>query len=190
MHPKRIFFLMLLTLLQGCCLFVHDRAYPKINYEGDGNFVNYGRCSAIGRFNLKLGIIDLAHNHTTNYKIKGLPETKFAFIIIIDYPLPDPKYFLLGIPEPKKPKWSEAVINLTMLNRNGVEVFKKEASLNDWIWSGAIHGKTSELWSPETRFIPDPAQEYLLKLEVKNASSESPSAELVATGGGWKMQPY
>lgn len=177
-------------LLPGCCLFAHDKSYPKITYEGDGSFIDYGRCSAIGRFNLDLGSVDLSHNYSKIYRIKGLPETKLSLIIFLDSPHPDPLYVIRKDLELHFPVWAEGVATLRLSDTRGLIIFEKKAAIKDWIWSGPIHGKTSELWSPETHFVPASEQEYFLSIEIQNAHSGSPAAKLVATGGGWKMQPY
>ena len=156
-----------------------DRKYPDLNYTGDGNFTDYGRKAGIFRFVLDLGDIDLTEASVSKFELKGLPEVEFVCYLRVDHPLPT-----LG-----KPKGFEAgnsVVEMSLEDENGMQVFLEKAPLKNWIWSGSVGAAQSDLYTYKTVFTAKKGNHYRLSLKIREGNSDAPQAQLLLMGGGWK----
>ena len=179
------------TLLCGCqkikqfipndevARFGTDRKYPGLNYTGDGNFTDYGRKAGILRFVLDLGEVDLKKNATQIHKLKGLPEVEFVCYLRVDHPLPT-------FPPPKNVEAGDLVVEMTLEDENGEEVFSEKAPLKNWVWSGSVGASKSDIYTRKTIFTPETGKSYRLSLKIAEGNPNAPQSRLLLMGGGWK----
>ena len=156
-----------------------DRKFPDLNYTGDGNFTDYGRKAGIFRFVLDLGEVDLKKDATQVHRLKGLPEVEFVCYLRVDHPLPT-----LG--KPKDLEAENLVIEMSLEDENGTEVFSEKAPLKNWIWSGSVGAPQSDLYTHKTVFTPEKDKSYRLSLKIRKGNPDAPQAQLLLMGGGWK----
>jgi len=156
-----------------------DRKYPDLNYSGDGNFTDYGRKAGILRFVLDLGAVDLKEAATQVHQLKGLPEVEFVCYLRVDHPLPT-----LG--KPKDLEAENLVIEMSLEDENGTEVFSEKAPLKNWIWSGSVGAPQSDLYTHKTIFTAEKDKSYRLSLKIRKGNPDAPQAQLLLMGGGWK----
>ena len=102
-----------------------DRKYADLNYTGDGNFTDYGRKAGILRFVLDLGSVDLSEASVSKLQLKGLPEVGFVCYLRVDHPLPT-----LG--KPKDFEAGDLVVEMSLEDENGTQVFSEKAPLKNW----------------------------------------------------------
>ena len=117
-----------------------DRKYTDLNYTGDGNFTDYGRKAGILRFVLDLGSVDLSEARVSKFELKGLPEVEFVCYLRVDHPLPT-----LG--KPKNFEAGDLVVELSLEDKNGTQVFSEKAPLKSWTWSGSVGASRSDLYT-------------------------------------------
>lgn len=162
-------------------MFGEDRAFPGLNYTGDGKFVDHGRKSGIFRFVLDLGQVNLKEELNEIYELKGLPEVEFVCYLRVDQPL--------GI----SGKWDgefkagHHVVEMILSDEDGIEVFSESAPLSRWTWSGSVGALQSDLYTTRTMFTPEQAKSYKLSLRVPKKETEAPVGRLLLMGGGWKV---
>ena len=182
----RLIFFGCLALFTSSCdrskaRFGKDREFPRLNYTGDGEFVDHGRKSGIFRFVLDLGQVNLKEEFTKIYELKGLPEVEFVCYLRVDQPL--------GI----SGKWDgefkagHHVVEMILSDEDGIEVFSESAPLSRWTWSGSVGALQSDLYTTKTMFTPKQAKSYKLSLRVPKKETEAPVGRLLLMGGGWKF---
>lgn len=159
-----------------------SRDYPNLNYTGDGKFQDYGKSSGVNRFALDLGELNLNIDSVNSYDLIGLPDCSMKCYLRVDYPLA-----LQGRPE-QQPDWLETVVFMKVLDAAGEEVFSEKLSLNKWRWSGRVEAQTSDLYAPNTWFIPSVGKSYKLIIEVHPVQAVVPRCQIILMGGGWKME--
>ena len=157
-----------------------DRKYPDLNYTGDGNFKDYGRKAGILRFVLDLGEVDLKKDATQVHQLKGLPEVEFVCYLRVDHPLPT-----LG--KPKNFGAGDLVVEMTLEDENGEEVFSEKAPLKNWVWSGSVGAPQSDLYTRKTIFTPEKGKSYRISLKISEGNLQAPKAKFLLMGGGWKV---
>ena len=175
-------------LLCGCQIipndevrrFGTDRKFPDLNYTGDGKFTDYGRKAGILRFVLDLGEVDLKKDATQVHQLKGLPEVEFVCYLRVDHPLPT-----LG--RPKNFKAGDLVVEMALEDQDGKVVFRNEAPLNRWVWSGSVGAAKSDLYTRKTIFTPEKGKSYRISIKVSEGTPEAPKAQFLLMGGGWKV---
>ena len=182
--------LVLSTLLCGCikqfipnddvARFGTDRKFPDLNYNGDGNFTDYGRKAGILRFVLDLGAVDLKKENLRKFELKGLPEVEFVCYLRVDHPLP-----VLG--RPKDFKAGDLVVEMALEDQGGKVVFRNAVPLNRWIWSGSVGAAKSDLYTRKTIFTPKKGKSYRISIKVSEGTPEAPKAQFLLMGGGWKV---
>ena len=156
-----------------------DRKYPNLNYTGDGIFTDYGRKAGILRFVLDLGEVDLTEASVNKFELKGLPEVEFVCYLRVDHPLPT-----LG--KPKDFEAGNLVVGMSLEDENGTQVFSEKAPLKSWTWSGSVGAPRSDLYTHKTIFTPEKGKSYRLSLKIREVKPDSPQAQLLLMGGGWK----
>ena len=156
-----------------------DRKYPDLNYTGDGNFTDYGRKAGILRFVLDLGDIDLTESSVSKFELNGLPEVEFVCYLRVDHPLPT-----LG--KPKNFGAADSVVEMSLEDENGTQVFSEKAPLKSWTWSGSVGAPRSDLYTHKTIFTPEKDKSYRLSLKIREGKPDAPQAQLLLMGGGWK----
>ena len=183
--PIIVSFLLPLLLGMGCfsndntARFGKDRNFPDLDYNGDGTFADHGRKAAFHRFTLDLGEVDLKEASTRISELKGLPAVKFVFYLRVDYPLPLPG-------KPTEFKAGELVLEMTLRDQNGKEVFTEKAPLSRWKWSGSVGASKSDLYTPKTIFTPEKGKSYKITLKLGKGNLEAPNSRFLLMGGGWK----
>ena len=182
----RLIFFGCLALFTSSCdrskaRFGKDREFPRLNYTGDGEFVDHGRKSGIFRFVLDLGQVNLKEEFTKIYELKGLPEVEFVCYLRVDQPL--------GI----SGKWDgefkagHHVVEMILTDEDCIEVFSESAPLSQWTWSGSVGELQTDLYTIRTMFTPKQAKSYKLSLRVPKKEAEAPAGRLLLMGGGWKV---
>ena len=156
-----------------------DRRYMDLNYTGDGNFTDYGRKAGILRFVLDLGSVDLSEARVSKFELKGLPEVEFVCYLRVDHPLPT-----LG--KPKNFEAGDLVVEMSLEDENGTQVFSVKAPLNRWVWSGSVGASKSDLYTQNSIFTPKKGKVYYIKLKNNEGNLKAPRAEILIMGGGWK----
>ena len=156
-----------------------DRKYADLNYTGDGNFTDYGRKAGILRFVLDLGSVDLSEASVSKLQLKGLPEVGFVCYLRVDHPLPT-----LG--KPKDFEAGDLVVEMSLEDENGTQVFSEKAPLKNWTWSGSVGASKSDLYTLKTIFTPRKGKVYYMKLKNNDGNLKAPGAEILIMGGGWK----
>ena len=159
--------------------FGKDRKYPDLNYTGDGNFTDYGRKSGIFRFVLDLGDVDLTESSVSKFELKGLPEVEFVCYLRVDHPLPT-----LG--KPKNFGAADSVVEISLEDEKGTQVFSEKAPLKSWTWSGSVGAPQSDLYTHKTIFTPETGKTYFITLKKNKGNLKAPKAEFLLMGGGWK----
>ena len=157
-----------------------DRKYPGLNYTGDGNFTDYGRKAGIFRFVLDLESIDLKEASVKQFELKGLPEVEFVCYLRVDHPLPT-------IGSPKNFEAGDLVVEMALEDQGGKVVFRNEAPLNRWVWSGSVGAAKSDLYTRKTIFTPEKKKSYRISIKVSEGTPEAPKAQFLLMGGGWKV---
>ncbi|MDA0722869.1 MAG: hypothetical protein O3A82_02810 [Verrucomicrobia bacterium] len=156
-----------------------DRKFPDLNYTGDGNFTDYGRKSGIQRFVLDLGEVDLKEASVRKYELKGLPDVNYVCYLRVDHPLP-----ITG--RPKDFKAGDMIVETSLEDQNGTEVFSEKAPLKNWKWSGSVGSLKSDLYTRKTMFTPEKGQNYSISLKISEGNLQAPKVQLLLMGGGWK----
>ena len=156
-----------------------DRKYADLNYTGDGNFTDYGRKTGILRFVLDLGSVDLSEARVSKFELKGLPEVEFVCYLRVDHPLPT-----LG--KPKDFEAGDLVVEMSLEDENGTQVFSEKAPLKSWTWSGSVGASRSDLYTQKTIFTPKKGKVYYIKLKNNQGNLKAPKAKILLMGGGWK----
>ena len=156
-----------------------DRKYPDLNYTGDGNFTDYGRKAGILRFVLDLGDVDLTEASVSKFELKGLPEVEFVCYLRVDHPLP-------ALGKPKNFGAADSVVEMSLEDENGTQVFSEKAPLKKWVWSGSVGAPQSDLYTHKTIFTPETGKTYFITLKKNKGNLKAPKAEFLLMGGGWK----
>ena len=156
-----------------------DRKFPDLNYTGDGNFTDYGRKAAIMRFLLDLGEVDLKEASVQTHELKGLPAVKFVCYLRVDHPLP-----LSG--KPNDFKAGDLVVEMSLEDQDGTEVFSEKTPLKSWTWSGSVGAPKSDLYTLKTMFTPEKSKSYKITLKRGKGNLEAPTGKFLLMGGGWK----
>ena len=196
-RSKKIFLLSAITalffLIYGCQIasikqfipndnvarFGTDRKYPDLSYTGDGNFTDHGRKAGISRFALDLGSVDLTEGSVSMFELKGLPEVRFICYLRLDHPLPTSG-------KPKDFNGSDLLVELSLEDEKGTQVFLEKAQLISWVWSGVVGAPQSDLYTLKTTFTPKKGKVYYLKLKNNEGNLNAPKAKILLMGGGWK----
>ena len=182
---RELFFWGSLVLFVSSCdpskvRFGKDRAFPGLNYTGDGEFTDHGRKSGIFRFALDLGQVNLKEAVDELHELKGLPEVKFVCYLRVDHPLPH-----LGGADGEF-KAGDLVVEMTLSDEDNNEVFSESAPLSRWTWSGSVGALRSDLYTARTMFTPEEGKSYKISLKVPKGHPEAPTGRLLLMGGGWK----
>ena len=156
-----------------------DRKFPDLSYTGDGNFTDHGRKAGISRFALDLGSVDLTEGSVSMFELKGLPEVRFICYLRLDHPLPTSG-------KPKDFNGSDLLVELSLEDEKGTQVFLEKAPLKNWVWSGSVGAPQSDLYTHKTIFTPEKGKSYRLSLKIRKGSPDAPQAQLLLMGGGWK----
>jgi hypothetical protein len=156
-----------------------DRKFPDLNYTGDGNFTDYGRKAAIMRFLLDLGEVDLKEASVQTHELKGLPAVKFVCYLRVDHPL-----LLSG--KPNDFKAGDLVVEMSLEDQDGTEVFSEKTPLKSWTWSGSVGAPKSDLYTLKTMFTPEKSKSYKITLKLGKGNLEAPTGKFLLMGGGWK----
>ena len=160
--------------------FGKDRAFPGLNYTGDGEFTDHGRKSGIFRFVLDLGQVDLKEAFTELHELKGLPQVEFVCYLRVDHPLA-----VTGRAKGEF-KAGDLVVEMTLSDEDDNEVFTEKAPLNRWTWSGSVGALRSDLYTAKTIFTPKEGKSYKISLKVPKGNPQAPMGRLLLMGGGWK----
>jgi hypothetical protein len=182
---NHLFLVSCLTFLPTACdhtvvRFGKDRAYPGLNYTGDGQFTDHGRKAGILRFVLDLGQVDLKEALNQVHDLKGLPEVKFVCYLRVDHPLA-----VTGGAEGEF-KASDLVVEMTLSDEEGNEIFAESAPLSRWTWSGSVGALQSDLYTSNTMFTAKEGKSYKISLKLPKGNPEAPTGRLLLMGGGWK----
>jgi len=188
-----------ISIFSGCAMHLSDKEYPPITYTGDGDFIDHGRKCSHTRFVLKLGEIDLTKVNSRQYKIEGLPETRFSTGLVIRTPYGSLVYDL-----GEKPirKCSDAKVEMTLKDVEGTLLFKISDLLQDYVWTNGspenntcfVYGSSSHNVKynndkmRNTFFKADPSKTYYLNINVLVPSKDRTEAAVYASGGGWKVE--
>jgi hypothetical protein len=156
-----------------------DRKFSDLNYTGDGNFTDYGRKAAIMRFLLDLGEVDLKEASVQTHELKGLPAVKFVCYLRVDHPL-----LLSG--KPNDFKAGDLVVEMSLEDQDGTEVFSEKTPLKSWTWSGSVGAPKSDLYTLKTMFTPEKSKSYKITLKLGKGNLEAPTGKFLLMGGGWK----
>jgi hypothetical protein len=177
-------------LLSGClkqfipdddvARFGTDRKFPDLNYAGDGTFTDHGRKAAIHRFVLDLGELDLKEASAQIHELKGLPEVNFVCYMRVDHPLPLPG-------KPNDFKAGDLVVEMSLRDQAGKEVFAEKTPLSRWVWSGTVGAPKSDLYTRKTMFTPEKGKSYKISLKLGKGNLEAPKGRFLLMGGGWKV---
>jgi hypothetical protein len=157
-----------------------DRKFPDLNYTGDGNFTDYGRKAGILRFVLDLGDVDFKEASVRKYELNGLPEVKFVCYLRVDHPLP-----LSG--KPNDFKAGDLVVEMSLEDQDGTEVFSEKIPLKSWTWSGSVGAPKSDLYTLKTMFTSEKGKSYKITLKLGKGNLEAPTGRFLLMGGGWKV---
>ena len=166
-----------------------DRKYTDLNYTGDGNFTDYGRKAGILRFVLDLGAVDLTEASVSKFELKGLPEVEFVCYLRVDHPLPalgKPKNFVTRHELSNLSKAGDLLLEMSLEDENGTQVFSEKAPLKSWTWSGSVGAPKSDLYTRKTIFTPKKGKVYYIKLKNNEGNLKAPKAKILLMGGGWK----
>lgn len=162
------------TLISGC----NEASW----YDGDGTLVDNGMLTAVHRFELDLGPIDIRKAGKYVYRIDRLPAEEFVFGI----QLVCPDKYSRCISE--RPLSAEVSFQLT--DDKGRILIYYKAPLNKWTWSGGgNHDVFLYQWQgPDTFVVPPRSSEFELVLEVVSPEplAEDFSPRIRAYAGGWK----
>jgi hypothetical protein len=178
-----IFVVFVFLFLFGCqqvARFGTDRKFSNLNYTGDGNFIDHGRKAGVFRFVLDLGEVDLREVSIRKFEMKGLPDVEFVCYLRVNHPLP-----LSG--RPKDFKFGDLVVEMSLEDQNGKEVFSEKVPLKNWRWSGSVGAPKSDLYTGKTMFTSHEGQNYSISLKIPEGNLQAPKAQLLLMGGGWKV---
>lgn len=182
---RELFFLGSLALFVSSCdqskvRLGKDRAFPGLNYTGDGEFTDHGRKSGIFRFVLDLGQVDLKEAFTELHELKGLPQVEFVCYLRVDHPL--------AVTGRAKGEFKAGglVVEMTLSDEDDNEVFSESAPLSRWTWSGSVGALQSDLYTAKTIFTPKEGKSYKISLKVPKGNLKAPMGRLLLMGGGWK----
>ncbi|MCP4847912.1 MAG: hypothetical protein GY899_08205 [Verrucomicrobiaceae bacterium] len=182
---RELFFWGSLALFVSSCdqskvRFGKDRAFPGLNYTGDGELTDHGSKSGIFRFVLDLGQVNLKEAVAELHELKGLPQVEFVCYLRVDHPL--------AVTGRAKGEFQAGglVVEMTLTDQDGNEIFTESASLNRWTWSGSVGALQSDLYTAKTIFTPQEGKSYKISLKAPKGNPEAPTGRLLLMGGGWK----
>ena len=78
------------------------------------------------------------------------------------------------------------LVELSLEDENGTQVFFEKAQLINWVWSGAVGASQSDLYTLKTTFEPKKGKVYYLKLNNNEGNLNAAEAKILLMGGGWK----
>ncbi len=156
-----------------------DREFPNLNYTGDGKFTDRGRKSGIQRFALDLGAVDLKEASARRYDLEGLPEIGFVSYLRIAHPLP-------ASGRPQEFNAGDVIVEISLDESDGKEIFSEKAPLKNWTWSGSVGASQSDLYTAKTKFTPESGKSYKVTLRIAEGNLQMPECRLLFIGGGWK----
>ena len=156
-----------------------DREFPTLNYTGDGKFTDRGRKSGIQRFALDLGAVDLKEASARRYELEGLPEVGFVSYLRIAHPLP-------ASGKPQEFNAGDMIVEISLDESDGKRIFKENAPLKNWTWSGSVGASKSDLYTTKTKFTPESGKSYKVTLRIAEGNLQMPECRLLLIGGGWK----
>jgi len=165
--------------------------------KGDGKFTDFGPLTAIDRYLVDLGPIDLSRANKRSFRMLGLPSTELV----------------IGLRQVNVSAGCDAAalaaerIRIDVTTSDGVAVVSEEAPLSAWVTSSSVvYRRGVELQEPAgegvvrmvrtgvrpfggwgTYFTPSSFETYAARLEVFDAQGVSGcESRLVVVGGGWK----
>ena len=173
-------------------------------YRGDGDFRDAGVDTAVNRYVLDLGLVELWTGGEHTFRLSGLPPTELTV------------GFQTGPTMSQERVWEtkplDAVVRLRVARADGSAVIDQTGRVSDWIWSTEgsgpesfvyVRGQREEIrlrngnttsrrlgegqdggWG--TSFSPGLFQQYDLSLSVLVPCSDRRAVRLVTKGGGWK----
>jgi hypothetical protein len=78
------------------------------------------------------------------------------------------------------------VVEMSLEDKNGTQVFSEKAPLKSWTWSGSVGASRSDLYTQKTIFTPNKGKVYYIKFKNNEGNLKVPKAEILIMGGGWK----
>ena len=172
---------LLLTLLLTACGGTAPVAAPV--QHGDVLISDAGERAGINRYTAKVGTgLDLNSAGSTDFTLEKLPQADFYCYLRLQHPLP------LSGGLDRSIAWGGTGLTMEIKDEAGSEVFSETAPLRDWVFSGAVGSKHSDLYKMTTHFTPKPGSSYTLSVTVDPVADVAPDAQLLLMGGGWKVE--
>jgi hypothetical protein len=186
------------TALAICAALLQTAACDASHsYSGDGTFTDFGATTAIERYVIDLGPIDLSRPNRQSFKLRGLPAAEFT----------------MGLRQINVSAGCDAAalaavrVRLDVRTEDGAVVVAEEAPLMAWVASpDLVYRRGVEREEPKpggavelvrtgvhasggwgTYFTPRRHTTYRAQFEVLDAHGASGcDSRLVLLGGGWK----
>lgn len=165
-------------------------------FNGDGRFTDRGVDVAAERYLLDLGRVNLNQDGEYEFKFSGLPAVRFNAQILLGM-----QHYFNVRPRPAEdmPRWFKDVHIVLRVMKDGDDeaVIEFDGKLSQLTWTnGSPKSNTSALYARGGRshdngslFVADAKAKYTLSLTVQSDASEAVAADLVLSGGGWKLHP-
>ena len=170
------------SLLCFCC-----GSPPEVEPAPNGafTFVDRGKSVGAARYGFTLPEpLDLDRAQVIRRAVEWFPSTALVGYLDLDLPLPSGDELIEKQAEP----WSATTFELRLEDANGDVIFNESAPLREWVWSGAVGGRTTSLYTIKTCFEPTGEGPFTLVAEVTPAAEGAPSGVLGLRGGGWKLE--
>lgn len=172
--------LSVLLLCAGC------GSVPEVEPVANGAFtlVDGGEGAGFERYRLSVPeALDLDRAQVIRRELEWCPGAEMVGYLDLDLPLPSGDELIEKQAEP----WSATTFQLRLEDANGDVIFMESAPLGEWVWSGAVGGRTTSLYTLKTCFEPTGEGPFTLVAEVIPAAEGAPSGVLGLRGGGWKL---
>lgn len=189
-----LFFSLFLSLFPPMFLGHVTLLADESRFTGDGQLTDRGPEVAAERFLLDLGPVNLNQDGDYEFKFSGLPVVRFNTQLLISM-----KHYFNVRPRPAadRPSWFDEVSVALRLTKNGHEkaVFEFDGTLSQLTWTnGAPKPNQSALYvrgrnanDTGSLVVTEPNVTYRLSLKVRSNTRKAVPAELVLSGGGWKL---
>ena len=151
--------------------------------NGAFTFVDGGEAVGTERYGFTLPApLDLDRAQVIRREVEWFPSVALVGYLDLDLPLPSGDELIEKQAEP----WSATTFELRLEDAKGDVIFRESAPLGEWVWSGAVGGRTTSLYTQETCFEPKGEGPFTLVAEVIPAAEGAPAGVLGLRGGGWK----
>ncbi|MGB0331828.1 MAG: hypothetical protein ACPGPE_08420 [Planctomycetota bacterium] len=151
--------------------------------NGAFTYVDGGEAVGTERYRFTLPEpLDLDRAQVLRREVEWFPSTALVGYLDLDLPLPSGDELIEKQAEP----WSATTLELWLEDAKGDVIFRESARLGEWVWSGAVGGGTTSLYTQKTCFEPAGEGPFSLVAEVIPAAEGAPSGVLGIRGGGWK----